>query len=584
MAMLRLVRLLFCGVVAAIPARSVPGAYDGTGDLLAPVLLEAVNGECYPEGYAGHHDVLHIADATTGHSNLNGLGSGGSAVPTEGEQAMYLLNVGTTKTGQQIDIRVEASDTYQVSNPSKNGIYDGFCQINMKATMETATGADAALGDGKTEAYFTFVFTVDGEPYEMEEGFLFTFFDFDDAAAGGGQNRECLAFDAGLRSLTMTPTVLVSSPVAAPVIEVGSGSGSGEAGSGEEGSGGRTQLRSGSGEPGSGSGASTGGDIQYCSSTPGNGKDNPDDPHVLTESQAARSVMVVVGKDGPKASSLRVSLSVAFGPFINGRNFMFTIDNPVKACPDPPSPPYSPPMPPPPSPMPDPPAPPLSPPTPPSSPAPVAETEPTVVAPMGGAVAWDKKLFYTPACTVCGIDWCEGAHVKRWALPAEYTRAERTLQERGCDGVDASWSRVLDCTTDEVFIVETAPAIAAESCDAGGWAAPPSMPPPGAQAFDDPHIRTLSGHQFFLNGVGVFDYATVPGRIKTQVYMCPYKPCTAKMMASGDCLTFIQAVAIQVHASAGSSAHMVILRNNSLRVDYVDRKVVSSELQVASSK
>ena len=101
------------------------------------------------------------------------------------------------------------------------------------------------------------------------------------------------------------------------------------------------------------------------------------------------------------------------------------------------------------------------------------------------------------------------------------------------------------------------------------------MPPPGAQAFDDPHIRTLSGHQFFLNGVGVFDYATVPGRVKTQVYMCPYKPCTKQMMASGDCLTFIQAVAIQVHASAGSSAHMVILRNNSLRVDYVDRRALA---------
>ena len=53
--------------------------------------------------------------------------------------------------------------------------------------------------------------------------------------------------------------------------------------------------------------------------------------------------------------------------------------------------------------------------------------------------------------------------------------------------------------------------------------------------------------------------------------MCPFKPCTAEMMASGDCLTFIQAVAIQVHASAGSSGHMVIMRNNSLRVDYEDR-------------
>ena len=573
----RLVRLLCCGVVAAIPARSVPGAYDGTGDLLAPVLLEAVNGACYPEGYAGEHDVIHMADATTGLNNLNGLGSGGAAVATEGEQAMYLLNIGTTKSGQQIDVRVVASTTYQVSNPSKNGIFDGFCQINMKATMSTATGADAALGDGKTEADFTFTFTVGGEPYVLEEGVLFTFFDFDDAADGGGQNRECLAFDAGLRTLTMTPTELVSSPVASPTAEAGSGSGSG--------SGGLTQLRSGSGEPGSGeqgsgSGASTSGDIQYCSSTPGTGADNPDDPHHLTEYQAARSVMIVVGKEGPKTSSFRVHLSVGFGPFINGRNFMFTIDNPVKACPDPPSPPYSPPMLPPPSPMPDPPAPPFSPPTPPSSPAPVAATEPTVVgpmdgAPMGGAIAWDKTLFYTADCTFCGIDWCQGDHVDRSALPAEYTRAQRTLQERGCDGVDASWSRVIDCATDEVFIVETAPAQPAGDCGAGDWVAPPSMPPPGAQAFDDPHIRTLSGHQFFLNGVGVFDYATVPGRIKTQVYMCPYKPCTAQMMASGDCLTFIQAVAIQVHASVGSSAHMVILRNNSLRVDYVDRRALA---------
>ena len=70
--------------------------------------------------------------------------------------------------------------------------------------------------------------------------------------------------------------------------------------------------------------------------------------------------------------------------------------------------------------------------------------------------------------------------------------------------------------------------MAPQSCDVPltipptGVAVPPSPPPPGAQAFDDPHIRTLSGHQFFLNGVGVFDYATVPGRITTQV--SPYLP------------------------------------------------------------
>ena len=54
--LLRLAGLTLFGAVAAIPTRSVPGAYDGTGDLLAPVLLDAVNGECYPEGYVGVHD------------------------------------------------------------------------------------------------------------------------------------------------------------------------------------------------------------------------------------------------------------------------------------------------------------------------------------------------------------------------------------------------------------------------------------------------------------------------------------------------------------------------------------------------
>ena len=36
-------------------------------------------------------------------------------------------------------------------------------------------------------------------------------------------------------------------------------------------------------------------------------------------------------------------------------------------------------------------------------------------------IAWDKKLFHTTECEVCGINWCEGDHVRRWALPAEYT-------------------------------------------------------------------------------------------------------------------------------------------------------------------
>ena len=39
------------------------------------------------------------------------------------------------------------------------------------------------------------------------------------------------------------------------------------------------------------------------------------------------------------------------------------------------------------------------------------------------------------------------------------------------------------------------------------------------QLWDDPHVMTLSGNQFFMHGVGVFDYASIPGVIKTQVHM-----------------------------------------------------------------
>ena len=316
--LLRIVGLTLFGAVAAIPTRSVPGAYDGTGDLLAPVLLAAVNGECHPEGYAGVHDAIHFAEATTGLSNLNGLGNGEFPTEigaTEGEQAMYVLNVGTTKSGQQIDVRVQASETYQVSSPAKNGLFDGFGQINMKGTLSTATGSDAALGDNKTEAYFTFTFMVGGEPYVMEEGFLFTFFDFDDA--GGGQFEECISFDASLNALTWEPSQLASTPVAAPTIfpPAEAGSGSGEAGSGDTGSGGRTRLQSESGELGSGSGASAGGWLRYCSVPPGGGVKNPESPYILDEYQAARSLMVVAGKEGPKTSSFRIHLSVGFGGY-----------------------------------------------------------------------------------------------------------------------------------------------------------------------------------------------------------------------------------------------------------------------------
>ena len=45
----------------------------------------------------------------------------------------------------------------------------------------------------------------------------------------------------------------------------------------------------------------------------------------------------------------------------------------------------------------------------------------------------------------------------------------------------------------------------------------------GGQLWDDPHVMTLSGNQFFMHGVGVFDYASIPGVIKTQAHMLPQK-------------------------------------------------------------
>jgi|TARA_B110001469_G_C9407879_1_gene209036 hypothetical protein len=53
--------------------------------------------------------------------------------------------------------------------------------------------------------------------------------------------------------------------------------------------------------------------------------------------------------------------------------------------------------------------------------------------------------------------------------------------------------------------------------------------------------------------------------------MCPFAPCTAEMMATGDCLTFITAVAIRLENGHPHARHTLVMRNSSLRVDTVDR-------------
>ena len=54
--------------------------------------------DCVEEGET--FDTFHVGEATQGPSNLGGLG------PDTGEEAMYLYNVGTSKFGEQIDMKV----------------------------------------------------------------------------------------------------------------------------------------------------------------------------------------------------------------------------------------------------------------------------------------------------------------------------------------------------------------------------------------------------------------------------------------------------------------------------------------------
>ena len=71
-----------------------------------------------------------------------------------------------------------------------------------------------------------------------------------------------------------------------------------------------------------------------------------------------------------------------------------------------------------------------------------------------------------------------------------------------------------------------------------------------------------------MHGVGVFEYAS-SGEVVSQVYMCPFAPCTEPMMGRGECLTFISAVAIR------TAEHTVILRGSSLNLDGLDQKGIA---------
>ena len=73
---------------------------------------------------------------------------------------------------------------------------------------------------------------------------------------------------------------------------------------------------------------------------------------------------------------------------------------------------------------------------------------------------------------------------------------------------------------------------------------PPPGPTHSTQCLPSTASQTLSGATFFMHGVGVYDYASL-GNIQTQVYLAPYADCDRRKLLSGDCLTFISAIAIK---------------------------------------
>ena len=256
------------------------------GDLMAPLLLGAMGGRCLGPGEAS--DVLHLHQAYVDGSNLNGVGP-----DKEKPEELRLVNVSTSKTGLQIDAIVTASDTYDAAQSgataSKNGIVNGFFQVNMRGGTVKKPGKGGF--DGRTQAEFSirFIEAISQKDYVMED-ILFSFYDLDQAKQK--INTECVAWDANANStlITTANTELVENPLA-------------------------------------------GGMVEYCSTTTGTGDDNPTDPKSITQQQADRTG-VVIGKD---VNTFRFNYSIAFGKTESGRNLMMSIDNPIQRCPEPPA-------------------------------------------------------------------------------------------------------------------------------------------------------------------------------------------------------------------------------------------------------
>jgi hypothetical protein len=220
------------------------------------------SGECAAFD-AKYPDLVKVdfALAENTNNNLGGLG------PQTGEEGLYYQNVATANAaGDVYDLRVTVfGDSYTPNNAKNNGENGHYGQINV------ACGTSVNLK-------FQFIDQKTGEPAALER-FMISFFDMDQGRFGGGEEHIIL-WPGYASTLLSTVTEVQKTDVPCP-----QGVGTCE---------------------------------KFSSSTGGVGADNPKDPLVLTEQQAARTFAVYY--EG--VSEFMVTLTAGAGK--GGRNFLFT--------------------------------------------------------------------------------------------------------------------------------------------------------------------------------------------------------------------------------------------------------------------
>lgn len=158
-------------------------------------------------------------------------------------------------------------------------------------------------------------------------------------------------------------------------------------------------------------------------------------------------------------------------------------------------------------------------------------------------------------------------------------------------GWDGQWNDI-SCDNEFAYICENA-----GNCPKYFPTPPPPSPAPSPPApsepttvdtsssgevYDDPHVETLSGKRYFMHGIGAFPYATTNnGYFRSQVYLCPFAPCTGEMAGNGECMTYIQAVGVQVKSEG--KLHTIIFNGNSVLVDGVEKNNQST-VQLGSAR